>query len=1699
MPSSQSFLSSMASESPFPSSLPLGSGFQFSVKSTLAQNLGGGSVGQVGQVGQVVQSVSSGVGKEKVVESLASLLATSSVQVSSGGLFTLTPSLTTSASSSSPDRVPTTTPTTTVSLSFYSPPATVAVSSSEHTLHLSTLGTLISDSISPPLAPERGTEEGRARKSSEQDSSYDALPDFEPIVSLPALKELSTGEENERELFAHRAKLYRFDSQTSAWKERGIGDIKILEHKTNGKMRVIMRRDQILKLCCNHYITAEMTLTPVQGNNQFAWYTHCDFSDGEAKPEKLAVRFKQASVATEFKSVFEGCVERVKDQGKKKPSEDTSSQISSPATESSLREKFSAPEGSWECDTCLVQNKASDVKCVACGSGKPGAEETDTSSSAASLAAKFGGPPVPFPFGGDSSGTTKEGAGGFKLEMPLFGAPVSFGGSTEHPGGGFKMGGLSLASLSKPQAPGEGDATERPELQPLGHSVSGASVNSGGFNPSRPLFSSATTTSTAGFTFSFGGSTTEAAKSVAGTSGSSSVFAGLSFASGTSSAQPAPTQPSTTTYKAPFFTSSAGGAKTTSPSFSVMMGAGRVEGGSDTAKEKQEGAQRLEPQSLVQAKDGGKPTLDFSSLFKTTATSSTPKPFEFSLSLEPPKLASPTEKEKDATQESPSHDTSAHEPDIHFEPIVSLPEAVDLTSGEENEEAMFAERAKLYRFDSSLKQWKERGLGEMKILVNRETDKARLLMRRDQVLKICCNHLITKEMTLEPMQGSTKAWTWFTPCDFSEESEKPESFAVRFKSPAIAAGFKAAFEDASSTIRSAAKVLSSDTPSAPTEEEEEEEEGGEERGSEPEESSTVKMAGKPSTDLARMFAPIPGTWDCEGCYVTNRGEDAKCCACGQPRAGGAQPASLTLTSTLPQGIKFGTRLNISLTSAASSQPLVDRDHSEPHTPESSPSLSRSPTPVASKTEPQTIDSGDEDDVVVVGVDLPSEDKVKYAESLLLPASFYNYETQRPCPGCRGCIDQLTGPYHSPSSKVEADERDREGVEEREEVEQKREAGESEKLPFAGSRGKEFSFSSLAASTGADSSSGEWWGKKTGFSGFTGAGTQLFAPKPASSEEDPEREADINFRPVVTLEAVETRTGEEEEECLFSHRAKLYRFDSVQWKERGVGEMKILRNNATQRSRIVMRREQIFKICCNHFITPELSLEPNISGRNAWTWKTSSDFAEETVREETFSVRFKLKETAEQFRKVFQSCQTEYSAANVVTQDERSDALTPPHVSTLAEDTTVPEANDEPKSEGPTPQPQPPPTEQEVDEQKQAQPPPAEGADEQEQSQSPPPTEEVDEQEEAQPPPAEVEEQAQPPPAEVEEQAQSPPPTEEVDEQEQAQPPPAEVEEQAQPPPPREEVDEQEQAQPPPAEEVDEQEVEEGEGSEDPQTPANSPLRSPEKNIESQINPQADDAAATKAGGEEGGKTTETESEEPCEQVPPSSATPQLSFADLAKSGTGFLASVEGDKPFQFSHVGKQLFSSTQEEQDNPEKESDIHFQPVVKLPEAVKVKSWDDDADALFSQRCKFYRFDSESKWKERGQGDLKILKHRETGMVKLLMRRSQTLKICCNHSLTPDMKVITLANNDKACTWFTNADFADEEVTAEKLCAKFKTVEAAKEFMAMFESCRGELGAEGEGTEGSGGANGEDDQGAGGEGSEGANGEDGEDDHGEN
>ncbi|KAF7433333.1 single stranded nucleic acid binding protein [Pleurotus ostreatus] len=131
-------------------------------------------------------------------------------------------------------------------------------------------------------------------------------PHFEPVIKLTEQVETKTMEEDEEVLFKMRAKLFRFDSGASEWKERGTGDVRLLAHKETKKVRLVMRRDKTLKVCANHIISADMRLQPNIGSDRsWVWKVAADYAESPATPETLAIRFANAENAGEFKKAFE--------------------------------------------------------------------------------------------------------------------------------------------------------------------------------------------------------------------------------------------------------------------------------------------------------------------------------------------------------------------------------------------------------------------------------------------------------------------------------------------------------------------------------------------------------------------------------------------------------------------------------------------------------------------------------------------------------------------------------------------------------------------------------------------------------------------------------------------------------------------------------------------------------------------------------------------------------------------------------------------------------------------------------------------------------------------------------------------------------------------------------------------------------------------------------------------------------------------------------------------------------------------------------------------------------------------------------------------------------------------------------------------------------------------------------------------------
>lgn len=69
------------------------------------------------------------------------------------------------------------------------------------------------------------------------------------------------------------------------------------------------------------------------------------------------------------------------------------------------------------------------------------------------------------------------------------------------------------------------------------------------------------------------------------------------------------------------------------------------------------------------------------------------------------------------------------------------------------------------------------------------------------------------------------------------------------------------------------------------------------------------------------------------------------------------------------------------------------------------------------------------------------------------------------------------------------------------------------------------------------------------------------------------------------------------------------------------------------------------------------------------------------------------------------------------------------------------------------------------------------------------------------------------------------------------------------------------------------------------------------------------------------------------------------------------------------------------------------------MTEKVETKTNEELEEQVFKMRAKLFKFDRDSReWKERGTGDVRLLKHKENGKTRLVMRRDKTLKVCANH-----------------------------------------------------------------------------------------------------
>ena len=133
-----------------------------------------------------------------------------------------------------------------------------------------------------------------------------------------------------------------------------------------------------------------------------------------------------------------------------------------------------------------------------------------------------------------------------------------------------------------------------------------------------------------------------------------------------------------------------------------------------------------------------------------------------------------------------------------------------------------------------------------------------------------------------------------------------------------------------------------------------------------------------------------------------------------------------------------------------------------------------------------------------------------------------------------------------------------------------------------------------------------------------------------------------------MEEVEVESGEEEEEIVYCQRGKLFVYGETlldvgsgnkTWKERGIGDLRILKHREHQRMRVLMRQEKTMKVLVNHALDPRIALEPNVGSDRSWVW-SAFDFASGELVETVFAIRFGDSEIATVFKKTFEDSQHE---------------------------------------------------------------------------------------------------------------------------------------------------------------------------------------------------------------------------------------------------------------------------------------------------------------------------------------------------------------------------------------------------------------------------------------------------------------------------
>merc|ERR1712176_145509 len=112
-------------------------------------------------------------------------------------------------------------------------------------------------------------------------------------------------EKADEEICSYRSMFYRF--QNGTWNTQGIGIARLLMHRKTRSIQLVFVQDNTSQAMCRHLlvdVSSYCELRPNAGSDKCWEWLAQDYSEGEPRVDRLALKFANSDLANEFKDAF---------------------------------------------------------------------------------------------------------------------------------------------------------------------------------------------------------------------------------------------------------------------------------------------------------------------------------------------------------------------------------------------------------------------------------------------------------------------------------------------------------------------------------------------------------------------------------------------------------------------------------------------------------------------------------------------------------------------------------------------------------------------------------------------------------------------------------------------------------------------------------------------------------------------------------------------------------------------------------------------------------------------------------------------------------------------------------------------------------------------------------------------------------------------------------------------------------------------------------------------------------------------------------------------------------------------------------------------------------------------------------------------------------------------------------------------------